>query len=62
MTTIGIKNCHECPFSNSDNEWGKDMCNLQEGPIAEGFKQLPDNKVHDKCPLLTETYIIELHK
>lgn len=61
MTTIWIKNCHECPFCNNDNEYGRDWCNMKDIKLPN-WKELPSDKVHNECPLLTETYIIELHK
>ena len=52
---IKVKNCHECPFSNNDNEYGRDTCNLAvylEIEIHLGhWEGLPEDKVHDKCPL-----------
>ena len=27
---IKVKNCHECLFSNNDNEYGRDTCNLAD--------------------------------
>lgn len=63
MKKIKIKNCEECPFCNSDNEYGYDRCNLEnylniENITLKGWNQLPDYKVHEHCLLKNESYLI----
>jgi hypothetical protein len=54
---IVVENCHECPFCNNDNEYGRDRCNLNsEIILLYGWEELPDDKVHEKCPLLKSDY------
>jgi hypothetical protein len=53
---IEVSNCHECPFCNNDNEYGRDECNLSEkvdDKLIEGsiWQQLPYDSVHYRCPL-----------
>jgi hypothetical protein len=55
---ITVTNCQQCPFCNNDCEYGKDSCNLDTEIMAEEFYLLPDDKVHDQCPLLKESYEI----
>ena len=59
---IKITSCHDCPFCNNDNEFGRDQCNLSyilNLDIITGYKnQLPYDKRHDECPLENEIKII----
>ena len=52
---LEIKNCADCPFSNNDNEYGRDCCNLANhiGKDIEldTWEQLPDDKIHKDCPI-----------
>ena len=48
---IIVKNCQDCPFCNDDNEYGKDKCNLETEIILNYWKEMPKDKVHEKCPL-----------
>ena len=55
---IIVKNCQECPFCNNDNEYGKDSCNLNTKITLKNWEELPDNSIHEECPLLKENYEI----
>lgn len=59
---LEIKNCWDCPFSNNDNEYGRDWCNLaiQIGKYIklEKWEQLPDDKIHKDCPIETKIEIV----
>ena len=62
MKIINIKNCHVCPFSNNDNEFGKDLCNLAysigcDDPDRNGENELPSDKIADGCPLVGGVFI-----
>ena len=71
MKTIKVKNCHECPFCNEDNEFGKDQCNISEiyagdtsSPSSNfkfGYTQMPANARHKDCPLNDEPVKIEAY-
>lgn len=60
METIKIEvdNCLTCPFSNHDNEYGCDSCNLNDEITTKGYEQLPKDKRHEKCPLNNSNYEI----
>lgn len=64
MKTIEVKSCGECPFSDIDFEDGIDRCNLSivvKGNIKIGFREeLPVFKVHENCPLKTESVTVKL--
>jgi hypothetical protein len=51
---IIISKCTECPCCNYDNERGRDTCNLSD-EIFYGFDEMPDDKVHEKCPLKVDS-------
>ena len=59
---LEIKNCHQCPFCNNDNEYGRDMCNLADRifkDIALGeFEQLPSDKRHKDCPIVGKIEVV----
>ncbi len=57
-----VSNCHECPFVNNDNEYGKDNCNLDNNIFAKNRMELPSDKVHDDCPLKKGEYVVSLKK
>ena len=57
---IKVTNCQECPFCNTDYEYGKNQCNANGNIVAEGYQELPSDKVHELCPLKTESFTIEL--
>lgn len=67
MKTIKVKNCHDCPFQNNDNESGT-MCNLVEETDINSYsieeKDMPNyndfETVPDKCPLKEDDYNISL--
>ena len=56
-----ITNCQECPFANRGNEYGIDTCNLSDfienrtgnksNIIIELWHELPNNHIHDNCPI-----------
>jgi hypothetical protein len=46
-----VDNCQQCPFCNSDNEYGYDRCNLNKDIVMKGFEMMPENHVHELCPL-----------
>lgn len=53
--TLEIKNCADCPFSNNDNEFGRDLCNLAlhlgKDIKLDNWEQLPEDKRHKDCPI-----------
>jgi len=49
--TYTVTNCHDCPFCNLDNEYGRDMCNISPNIKLKHWEELPNDKVHDMCPL-----------
>lgn len=55
MKTIIVNSCGKCPFRNNDNEYGHDACNLADNLDIDlglrGWDQLPENTVHEKCPI-----------
>lgn len=57
--TIEVTNCHECPFANDDNEFGKDICNLDD-TIYKMNEDLPSNSVHENCPLKKQSVTVKL--
>lgn len=62
MREIKVTNCQECPFCNSDNEYGYDRCNLDIDIHVDnrGWDSMPKDKVHDKCPLKIEVIKINI--
>lgn len=60
--TLEIKNCVNCPFSNNDNEYGRDCCNLalQLGKYIklDNLEQLPEDKRHKDCPIETKIELV----
>jgi hypothetical protein len=59
---IEVKNCHECPFVNNDNKYGKDSCNLDDNIFTEGFGELPKDDVHKDCPLKINAVTVSITK
>ena len=57
---ITITNCRECPFCNYDNEYGYDSCNMESSIFARVSEQLPNDRVHELCPLRTQPVRISL--
>jgi len=61
---IIVTTCQTCPFVVNDNEFGHISCNLSEEVSTHlGFgkwKQLPEDKVHDLCPLKQGNYTVKL--
>ena len=59
---IKITNCQECPFVNNDNEYGFNECHISEkvNKTRRGHDQLPEDNVHDLCPLKTEPIIVKI--
>jgi len=60
MQEIIVDNCHDCPFANNDNEYGKDQCNLNTDIVCNGSDELPHYKVHKDCPLKNNSFTIKL--
>lgn len=59
---IKVKNCMECPFVTSDNDYGYCLCNISDA-VSESlqrWEELPSDKVHDLCPLKTNPVIVSL--
>ena len=57
-----INNCYECPFANTDNERGKDQCNLKDIELdSRNWEELPEDKVHDECPLKDSDVIVKIN-
>lgn len=58
---IIVSNCFDCPFSNNDNEYGIDSCNLSRFTDTEislgNWEQLPKDKRHKDCPISKELTI-----
>jgi len=51
MEKIKINNCHQCPFCNYFMDAGRyDGCNFPGNNVDEDFK-MPNDKVHEDCPL-----------
>jgi hypothetical protein len=59
---LTIKNCAECPFANHDNEYGTDACNINDKIVMQKFQELPNDKVHEECPLLKNDITIGIRK
>lgn len=59
MKTEKVKNCQNCPFVNNDNEYGYDGCNLIYIDLDK-WEEMPRDKVHEKCPLKTDSLLVEL--
>ena len=57
---ITITNCNNCPFCNNDNEFGYDHCNLNPNIFAGVSEQLPNDRVHELCPLRTQPVRISI--
>jgi hypothetical protein len=58
---IIVNNCWQCPFINDDSEYGKTYCQLNDDIVMSGsFQQMPDDKVHDDCPLKDNEVIVKL--
>ena len=54
-----VKNCQNCPFVNSDNEYGYDGCNLTYIDL-DNWEQMPIDNVHEKCPLKKDSLLVEI--
>ena len=60
MIILKIDNCHECPFSNNDNETGRDQCNMKNIKLDyKNWEELPEDEVHKECPLIDADYLIK---
>jgi hypothetical protein len=59
VMVLEIKNCQECPFCNSDNEYGYDGCNLEDIFTEGRYEEMPNDKRHDDCPLNKNEYTIK---
>lgn len=62
---IEISNCHECPFKEYDDTVGYNDCSLYDGEDYItgdecGWTRLPYDKVHEKCPLKKNEYLVRL--
>lgn len=57
---LNVANCQECYFISSDSEYGFDYCNLNIKIYANMSTELPEDKVHNKCPLKENDYTIKL--
>jgi hypothetical protein len=61
---INVSSCQQCPFSNNDNEFGYNACNLairRGTPIElKNWEELPEKSIHKDCPL--DDYIFVLKK
>lgn len=59
---LEIKNCMDCPFSNNDNEYGRDCCNLAlklgKDIKLDNWEELPKNEIHKDCPINKEINIV----
>ena len=63
MTEIKVTNCQKCPFVVNDNEYGYCACNLNGNIYTDSYlNQLPEDKVHDDCPLKKSSYRVSLYK
>ncbi len=60
MKNFKVNNCHECPFANNDNEYGKVECNLNAAIQVNGYNELPKHSVHELCPLKAGNVTVEL--
>src|SRR5690606_852872 len=60
MKNIKVSNCQECPFCNNDNEYGQDKCNLDSEIYAKTNEELPSDKVHENCPLVSDNVLVLL--
>lgn len=55
-----VKNCNQCPFCNYDNFDGRNYCNLALSLRIE-FNltgELPEDKIHEECPIEGSVEII----
>ena len=57
---ILVKNCNQCPFCNYDIIDGRNYCNLA---LSLGIEfnltgELPDDKIHEECPIEGSVEII----
>ena len=59
MKIIKVSNCQICPFANNDNEYGYDRCNLIDIELAN-WEELPEDRVHEKCPLKSNSILLKL--
>ena len=58
MKGIQVTNCHDCPFCNSDNEYGT-SCNHPENDIDEfEMTQYDKKEMPERCPLRTGPAIV----
>ena len=68
MINFFVTTCHNCPFANNDNEYGRDKCNHPfnfgkvEAPEYVQYWELPKDKVHKNCPLKDESINVILKK
>jgi predicted ArsR family transcriptional regulator len=59
INIIEVHNCHDCPFCNNDNEFGRDLCNLNHDLYAKNFEEMPANDVHLYCPLKNNYFLVK---
>ena len=57
---IKVENCRECPFVIHDCHLGYWACNLSDDVKGGMWDQLPEDKVHDLCPLKTDEFKVYL--
>ena len=62
METIEVENCQDCPLVMIDNDYGFFGCNITKSETLDldNWEELPEDKVHDKCPLKNMNYRIRL--
>ncbi len=63
MNIVEVNSCADCPFCNYDNEYGRDGCKANEEIVLNGdggFEQLPDDGVHEECPLKEDVITVSL--
>jgi hypothetical protein len=55
-----VKNCHDCPFCNNDNEYGYSCNHPAEGVDVDEHEmtQYGETKLPAKCPLINGEVIV----
>ena len=56
---ITVDNCFDCPFVSLDDYYGYTGCTVIEVEL-EKYTQLPDNEVHDNCPLKEKEFLVKI--
>lgn len=59
--TVTVYNCRECPFVQNDNEFGYYGCSVKDVKM-KNFEELPEDKVHNECPLKKLDFSITLNQ